>query len=140
MHRILWLRIGGRRFHLLKLAGAFFVFAFVLKSLEAAYQIFVTVNKAIFAQAKPELIGQLFGWAIAAPYSFSSEDLLGVLLGPVATFLFWLGLAVVALIVYQSGRVILPIEEWEQGVSEHHRRLIQKAREHHARARLSKRK
>jgi len=132
MHRVIWLRLGGRRFHLLKLAGSFFVFAFVLKALEAAYQIFVTVNKAIYAQAKPDLIGQLFGWAIAAPYNFSSEDLVGVLLGPIANFLFWLGLAVAALMIYQSGKVILPVEEWEQQISEHHRRLISKAREAHA--------
>ena len=132
MHKVVWLRIGGKRFHLLKLAGSFFVFAFVLKALEAAYEIFVTVNKAIFAQAKPDLIGQLFGWSIAAPYAFSSEDVLGVLLGPVANFLFWLGLSVVALIVYQSGKVLVPVEEWEQKVSEHHKHLIAKARAAHA--------
>lgn len=136
----MWLRIGGRRFHLLKLAGSFFVFAFILKSLEAAYQIFVTVNKAIYAQAKPDLIGQLFGWAISAPYSFSSEDLLGVLLGPVANFLFWLGLSVVAMIIYQSGRVIVPIEEWAQDVGAHHKRMIQRAREAHARIQLRKKR
>lgn len=140
MHRILWFRIGGRRFHLLKLAGAFFVFAFVLKALEAAYQIFVTVNKAIYAQAKPDLIGQLFGWSIAAPYNFSGEDMLGVLLGPVANFLFWLGLSVLAMIVYQSGKVILPIEEWAQDVSVHHKHLISKAREAHARMGLRKKR
>ncbi len=140
MHRVLWFRVGGRRFHLLKLAGAFFVFAFILKSLESAYQIFVTVNKAIYATAKPDLIGQLFGWSIAAPYNFSSEDLLGVLLGPVANFLFWLGLAVVAMIIYQSGKVIVPIEEWAQDVSAHQKHLISKAREAHARMGMRKRK
>lgn len=140
MHRVLWFRVGGRRFHLLRLAGSFFVFAFVLKALEAAYQIFVTVNKAIYATAKPELIGQLFGWSIAAPYSFSSEDLLGVLLGPVANFLFWLGLSVIAMIVYQSGKVIVPIEEWAQDVNEHSRHMIHKAREAHARMGMRKKR
>ncbi|MBI3587665.1 hypothetical protein HY995_05955 [Candidatus Micrarchaeota archaeon] len=136
MHRIIWLRFGGRRFHLLKLAGSFFLFAFLLKALEAAYSIFVTMNKALYAQAKPDLIVQLFGWSIAAPYHFSGEDVLGVLLGPVANFLFWLALAVTALMVYQSGQAIFPIEEYEQAaspLSEHHRRMIAAARHAHER-------
>lgn len=132
---MLWLKIGGKNVHLLKLAGSFFVFAFVLKALEAAYAVFVTVNKAIYANANPSLIAHLFGWSIAAPARFSSEDIVGVLLGPIANFLFWMGLAVLALIVYQSGRVILPIEEFEQRISAHHRHLILKAKEAHVRAR-----
>jgi len=132
MHRMLWLKIGGRNVHLLKLAGSFFVFAFVLKALEAAYQVFVTVNKAIYAQANPTLINYLFGWSIAAPAHFSNEDVVGVMLGPIANFLFWMGLAILALIIYQSGRVIVPIEEFEQRISSHHRHLILKAREAHA--------
>ncbi len=132
MHRVIWLSVGGRRFHLLKLSGVFFLFAFVLKALEAAYQVFVTVNKAIFAQAKPELIVQLFGWSIAAPYNFTGEDVVGVLLGPVAHFLFWLALATAALIVYQTGKVVFPLEEYEQDIPSHHRRLIHIARQAHA--------
>jgi len=133
MYRIIWLKLGGKRFHLLKLAGSFFVFAFVLKALEAAYQIFVTINKAIYANANPALVSQLFGWSINAPTAFTSEDVIGVLLGPLANFLFWLALAVAALMIYQSGKVVFPIEEYEQRVSEHHRGLIAKAREAHAR-------
>ncbi len=133
MHRMIWLKLGDRRFHLLKLSGAFFVFAFVLKALEAAYTVFVTANKAIFAQVKPDLIGQLFGWSIGAPYAFTAEDLVGVMLGPLANFLFWMGLAVVALILYQAGKVVLPIEEYESKVSEHHRSLILRAKAAHAR-------
>lgn len=132
MHRMIWLKLGDRRFHLLKLAGAFFVFSFVLKALEAAYMVFVTANKAIYAQIRPDLIGQLFGWSIGAPYSFTQEDFLGVMLGPVANFLFWLGLAVVALMIYQAGKVVLPLEEYEQQISEHHRNLILRAKAAHA--------
>jgi len=29
--------------------------------------------------------------------------------------------------VYQSGKIILPIEEYEQTISEHHKQLIAKA-------------
>ncbi|MCX6767321.1 MAG: hypothetical protein NTY90_01130 [Candidatus Micrarchaeota archaeon] len=127
MHRVIWLKIGSRRVHLVKLAGAFLVLWAVLKVAEAAYLIFVTAQKSVFAQARPDLVPQLFGWAIAAPYGFSNEDLLGVMLGPVAGFLFWLGVAVVALMFYQSGRIIFPVEEYEEKVREHHKRLIQRA-------------
>lgn len=127
MHRVLWIKIGGQRFHLLKLAGAFFVLAAVLKVAEAAYWIFVTVDKINYAMMRPETITQLFGWAMGAPHAFSGEDVLGVLLGPIAGFLFWLGVAVLALMIYQAGRVILPVEEYEQRISEHHHELIRKA-------------
>jgi len=127
VHRVVWLGIGGRRVHLIKLAGAFLMLWAVLKVAEAAYLIFVAVQKSIYAQLKPDLVPQLFGWAIASPYGFSSEDVLGVMLGPVANFLFWLAVAVVALMFYKSGRVLFPIEEYEQRVREHHRKLIEKA-------------
>lgn len=127
MHRMMWLRIGGKRLHLLKLAGAFFVLAAVLMVAQSAYHIFVVVDKANMASMRPELIQQLFGWSIGAPFTFSAEDILGVLLGPVAEFLFWLGIALVALMVYQSGRIVVPIEEYEQTISEHHKKLISSA-------------
>jgi len=139
MHRIIWLKIGGKKLHLIKLAGAFFITAAVLKVAESAYQIFVTVQKATYAYLNPALIPQLFGWAIGANPSmlggsFTTQDVLGVLLGPVATFLFWLGMLMAAIMVYQSGKIVLPIEEYEQNLSEHHKRLIQNAvQSHHAR-------
>lgn len=128
--RIVWLKIGGKRFHLLKLAGSFFVFASLLMVAQSAYQIFVTANKAIYAQVSPALIPHLFGWSIgAAPGggAFLTEDVLGVLLGPVAVFLFWLGIAVASIMIYNSGKVLIPIEEQEELIREHHKRLIQKA-------------
>ncbi|MBI5635387.1 hypothetical protein HY993_00295 [Candidatus Micrarchaeota archaeon] len=132
MRKMIWLKVGGRHFHLLKLTGAFLMFAFLLKVAEAAYQIFVTVNKAIYAQARPDLVPQLFGWSINSPASFTGEDVLGVLMGPIGNFLFWLGLVTAALIIYQSGKIIVPIEEYEQNISAHHKLLISKARAAHA--------
>lgn len=131
MHRILWFKIGGKKLHMVKLAGSFFVIASILMVAQSAYQIFVTVQKATFAQLNPSLIPALFGWAIGANPSglghFTAQDILGVLLGPIAVFLFWLGIMVVAIMIYQSGKVIFPVEEYEQKISEHHRSLIQKA-------------
>jgi len=134
LHKVVWLKIGGKRLHLLKVAGAFFVFAAVMKLAQSLYDIFVTVEKARAALLRPELVPQLFGWSIdsnALIYSFSYEDFLGVMLGPVAVFLFWFGMAVVALMIYNAGKIIVPLEEFDERVAEHHRSLIQKAVDHH---------
>ncbi len=134
LHKVVWLKVGGKRLHLLKVAGAFFVFAAVLKLAQSLYDVFVTVEKARAALLRPELVPQLFGWSIdsnALVYSFSYEDFLGVMLGPVAVFLFWFGMAVVALMIYNAGKIIVPLEEYDSQVAEHHRSLIQKAVEHH---------
>src|SRR3989344_5294078 len=109
MHRIFWLSISGKRMHLLKLAGAFFVLFSILMVAHAAYNVFVTVDKINTATLNPQLSEQLFGWALSAGRNeFSSEDALGIMLAPIAWFMFWLGIAVVSLIVYQSGKVVFP--------------------------------
>ncbi len=133
LHKVVWLKVGGKRLHLLKVAGSFFVFAAVLMLAQSLYSVFVSVEKARAALLRPELVPQLFGWSIdsnALIYSFSKEDFLGVLLGPIAVFLFWFGMAVVALMIYNAGKVIVPLEEYDQQIEEHHRSLVQKAVEH----------
>ena len=137
MHRMIWLRVGGRDFHLLKLGGSFLTFAFVLKALEAAYQILVATSKAMYAYYNPTVITQFFGWGLRAPLHFTGEDVLGVLLGPVANFLFWLGLAVFALMIYKAGNVVVPVEEYAS-IQEHHKQLIAKAKEAHAKMQKKK--
>ena len=96
----------------------------MLKVAEAAYQIFVTVNKAIYAQARPDLVPQLFGWAINSR-SFTGEDVLE-LLDRLETSCS--GSRITVLIIYQSGKIIVPIEEYEENISAHHKLLISKAR------------
>ena len=136
MHRVIWLSVGGKKLHLIKLAGAFIVIAGILMVAQSAYNLFLTVDKILYVQTiiddqqRSFYISQLFGWSTAAPYSFTKEDVIGVLLAPIAGFLFWLGLTVVAIMVYQSGKVILPIEEYEQKIREHHKGLIEKAVRH----------
>ncbi|MBI5229441.1 hypothetical protein HY991_04980 [Candidatus Micrarchaeota archaeon] len=58
---------------------------------------------------------------------FTMEDALGVMMGPLADLLFWCGVLLIAFAIYQSGKIIFPIEEYEQRVAEHHRKLIEKA-------------
>ena len=92
MRRMFWLRVGDRNLHLLKLFGSFLVFGAVLKVAEAAYCIFLTVEKVRYAKINPAIIPQLFGWSLAAPASFSTQDVIGVLLGPIANFMFSMGI------------------------------------------------
>lgn len=110
---------------MLKLAGAFFVLFSVLMVANAAYNVFVTVDKVNAATLNPKLSEQLFGWALSSGrIEFSSEDALGIILAPIAWFMFWLGVAVMSLIVYQSGKVVVPIEEYEQTFGERHRKAF----------------
>lgn len=135
MRRIMWFRIGGQTLHLLKLLGIFLVAASLLKVGEASYDIFVTASKAEAAQYNPDKISYLFGWSVggASPDAkeFEFQDYVGVMMRPLANFFFWLGIATLAMMVYQSGKIIFPIEEFEQKVVEHHRSLIRRAVEAH---------
>jgi hypothetical protein len=135
MRRIMWFKIGGQTLHLLKLLGVFILAASLLKVGDASYNIFLTASKAEAAQYNPDKIAYLFGWSIggASPEGkmFEFQDYVGVMMGPLANFFFWLGAATLGLMVYQSGKIIFPVEEYEQKVSEHHRNLIRKVVEAH---------
>jgi hypothetical protein len=125
LERVFWLKIGNRNLHLLKLVGAFFLFAAILMVGQSTYAIFVQANKINYVLGSPSQIPALFGWSMGAPSAFLSEDIVGSLLEPIAAFLFWIGVAIIALMIYQSGKVVFPIEESE--IAEHHRKLIQQA-------------
>lgn len=114
MHRIVWLRYGNRRIHMLKLVGSFFILASILKVFESVYNIVLVMNKAILAQVSSAQATQLFGGCVncTGPIGpgFSGEDLLGVMLGPIAALLFWLAVVAIGIMIYQSGKVFMPIE------------------------------
>lgn len=126
LRKVVWLRIGGRQLHLLKAAGAFFIVASVLKLSQALYELLQQVDVVKVLLQRGWLMGP---HSIVLP--FKPEDAIGILLGPFAVFLFWVGVAFVALMIYQSGKVIFPLEEFEQRIVEHHQNLIRRAVEHH---------
>lgn len=133
MRRMMWFKVGDTKFHLLKLAGSFLIVTFMLKVMQAAYNIFLTMEKVRAAEVNPALISQFFGWTMSAtaypssPAAFSAQDLIGVLLTPTADFMLWLGFLVIALMVYQAGKFVFPVEEYERAVPEHHRQAIVEA-------------
>jgi hypothetical protein len=127
--------LGDKRVHLLKLVGAFFIAGGLLKLAEASYQIFLTVRMAQLATSNSALIGGFFKWGLNCSTlqesCFGLEDTIGVMVGPMANFMFWFAMLLLAFMVYQSGKVFLPVEEYEQKVEEHHADLIRKATEHY---------
>jgi hypothetical protein len=133
MRRMMWFKLGDTKFHLLKLAGSFLIVTFMLKVMQAAYNIFLTMEKVKAAEVNPDLIPQFFGWTMNAtpypssPVPFSLQDIIGVLLNPTADFMMWLGFLVIALMVYQAGKFVFPIEEYEHNLPEHHKQAIVEA-------------
>ncbi len=127
----MWFKIGGQTLHLLKLLGVFILAASLLKVGESSYGIFIQASKAEIATNYPDKIPLLFGWSLGGVgpdgKEFEFQDYVGVMMGPLANFFIWLGLATLGLMIYQSGKIIFPIEEYEQKVQEHHRSLIRKA-------------
>ncbi len=136
---MIWLKFGGQTLHLLKLLGAIFGWAAGFKLAESVYLVFVEISKVKAAMANPELVAKFYGWSIDSAsyaqgvqaYSFSSlQDYAGVMAGPVASVLFWMGALVVAMMVYRSSSVFLPVEEYENKMAEHHKKLIAHAVAH----------
>jgi len=133
MRKMMWFKIGDTRFHLLKLAGSFLIVTFMLKVMQAAYNVFLTMEKINAAEVNPTLIPQFFGWTMSAtaypstPAAFTLQDIIGVLLTPTADFMLWLGMLVVALMVYQAGKFVFPIEEYERSIPENHKAAIVEA-------------
>jgi hypothetical protein len=133
MRRMLWFKLGDTKFHLLKLAGSFFIVTFLLKVMQSAYNIFLTMEKIKAAEVNPALISQFFGWTMTAtpypsnPMPFSLQDIIGVLLNPTADFMMWIGFLVLALMLYQAGKFVFPVEESEHTLPEHHRQAIVEA-------------
>ena len=125
MKRIFFLRIGGKNLHLLKLIGAFVLFAALLMFFQAGAGMF---NSWDALKAYPACIGgvqsqsDFEGCRTALHYNagifpaanqaeLSSRQVWFALLGPVAQVLFWAALFIFGIILYKTGRIILPIEE-----------------------------
>ncbi|VVB71425.1 Uncharacterised protein [uncultured archaeon] len=129
MEKILWLRFGGSRLHSLKIIGVFLMFASAFQIAGSFYSLFVTLNQAGAAFNKPDYVPTFFTWSLGSTVNniqFTREDFIGVSLKPVAELLFWIAMGILSTLVYQAGSVFFPIEEREQNIAEHHRKLIQR--------------
>ena len=108
MHRVILLRIGGKKLHLLKMTGALVVVGAALGVLGTVSSMFRIIKQLELAQSSTELAIQVFG---LLPSALSGDLMLGYFMIPSAWFMFWLALFIAGAILYRSGSIILPIEE-----------------------------
>lgn len=110
------------------------MFASAFQIAGSFYSLFLTMNQASAALNKPDYVPTFFTWSLGSSANniqFTREDFVGVSLKPVAELLFWIAMGILSTIIYQAGNMFFPIEEREQTVSEHHRKLIQRAVQAH---------
>jgi len=114
MHRIVIMKIGGKKLHLLKLAGAFLVFWAALMLLSSVYQMFWVAQIVQSANAGnyETITLNLNGMTVTEPIRPGDGNMqAGLLLPPIASIMFWSALLLLGGMVYKTGGVILPIEE-----------------------------
>jgi len=114
MHRIMIMKIGGKRLHLLKLTGAFIVFWAALMLLSSVYQMFwvAQVIQSANAGNYETIVLNLNGMMVTKPLlPGDGNTQAGLLLPPIASVMFWSALLLLGGIVYKAGGIVLPIDE-----------------------------
>jgi len=106
MHEIIGYKIGGKRLHLLKIAGAIVLLASLFKILKALSEISA---------------------AVGAGHSLPAKAVQDAVFGPFADLFIWLGIALVAAMIYRAGKH-LPADEME--IHAHRRRLLSAVAKH----------
>jgi hypothetical protein len=114
MHRIMIMKIGGKRLHLLKLAGAFLVFWAALMLLSSVFQMLWVANiieKANAGEYEPVTV-DLNGMTITKPIvAGDGNTQAGLMLPSIAGVMFWSVLLLAGVMVYKAGAIILPVDE-----------------------------
>ncbi|MBI1973210.1 hypothetical protein HYS54_00200 [Candidatus Micrarchaeota archaeon] len=115
MHRVVILKIGGARLHMLKLIGMLVMLGSALMVLDNVYKVGVvvdtltTVNEGkVPVQAQLDLNGFIVQQTLK-PNDANTQ--LGLLLVPLAGILFWVVVLLFGTMVYKYGGLILPVEE-----------------------------
>jgi len=121
MHRVVIMRIGGRKLHLLKLAGGFIVFWAALMLLSSVYQMFwvAQIVQSANAGTYEAVTMNLNGVQVTKPIvAGDGSTQAGLLLPPIASIMFWSALLLMGGMVYKAGGIILPIDEQMQDIAE----------------------
>ncbi|MBS3060041.1 MAG: hypothetical protein J4432_00850 [DPANN group archaeon] len=131
MHRVMIFKIGSKRLHVLKLIGAFVFFGAALMFLTSVYQTFLVsdlleqANRGV-AQTVTANIGGFAVEQTIGPRDLNTQ--LGLLLPSLANLLFWSAIVILGGVIYQSGSVIVPVEEEATALPEllHKKRKLKK--------------
>lgn len=121
MHRVMIMRIGSKKLHLLKLAGAFVIFWAALMLLSSVYQMFWVAQIVQSANAGnyEAVTMDLNGLLVTKPIAAGDGNMqAGLLLPPIASVMFWSALLLLGGMVYKAGAIVLPIDEQMQDVSD----------------------
>lgn len=126
LRKLMFFRFGGREVHMPRLIGAFILFSALLFFVQASAQMFNSwdnikeVNRCLasndfsrtFCQETAEKsLGLYVG---LDQKELSLRQFWSVILGPMATVLFWLAVLFLGWMVYRTGDLVLPIEEVEK--------------------------
>jgi hypothetical protein len=130
----MFFRLGGRNVHVPKLIGAFLIVAAVLLFVKAGADMFESWDNAKFlnsclenASSSLSLEGKQMCQQSAYyagqfvrldQKALTSKQTWSMLLGPIAGLFLWAIALIIGLMLYLSGRIIIPIEEAERLVKE----------------------
>lgn len=106
MHRIIFLRLGSRKLHILKLIGACIFFSAALFFLNNVYRLFNTADVMLEYARNPIRAAEA-----GFPGGVDVSDFIGVLMEPAAQALLWLAVFMAGFVAYRAGYLILPVEE-----------------------------
>ena len=108
MHRVMLIRIGGRKLHLLKMVGALVLAGAALGVISTVAELFRIIKQFQLAQTNSALSMQVFG---LLPEALTSDVVVGFFMQPSAWFMLWLALFIIGVMIYRSGSLVVPIEE-----------------------------
>jgi hypothetical protein len=119
VHRIMIMKIGGKRLHLLKLTGAFIVFWAALMLLSSVYQMFWVAQIVQSANAGnyESIMLNLNGMLVSKPIVAGDGNMqAGLMLPSIAGVMFWAAILLLGGMVYKTGAIVLPIDEQTQDI------------------------
>ncbi|MCD6229301.1 MAG: hypothetical protein J7K00_00675 [Candidatus Diapherotrites archaeon] len=133
MHKVIHISIGNKRLHLPKLLGALMVFGALFKFVESVMVISMksdVLNNLLTRDLNPMQAIQFQGILNINYMPMGWGDALMILSGSIGDSLFWLSLFVIGLILYNTGRINIPVEEEVYNIPETEeevKRIIERA-------------
>ncbi len=108
MKRLVMVKLGRRKVHLMKTLGILISTGSLLFVLSSLSQLFLRVKQIESALSDNSIAMQLLG----IPAKNISPDLIvGYFLEPIGWVVLWLAVLVIGVLIYRSGEIIIPIEE-----------------------------
>ncbi len=111
MKRVILLKIGKTRLHLLKMVGLLVIIGSAFGFLSSVSDILVVLKQASLASTSTNAALTFF----KLPQNMITPDvILGRTMEPIAGMMLWLGLLLIGAILYKLEGALLPIEEVEE--------------------------